>query len=106
MDSAMPAAPRSTAGIAKERAQRLYMERDLGPLPPARHDTGEVLGNHHRRHCGQWYALWDQPGEKGFQRTFAVDSRGIGEPSLLFEKGQELLQVMVVRRRLILFGEH
>jgi hypothetical protein len=26
--------PTSTAGIAKKRAQRLYMERDGGPLPP------------------------------------------------------------------------
>jgi hypothetical protein len=28
------------------------------------------------------------------------DNRGVGEPSLLFETGQELLQVVVVRQRL------
>jgi hypothetical protein len=35
--------------------------------------------------------------KEGFQRTFAVDNRGIGELSLVFEEGQELVQVMVVR---------
>ena len=37
---------------------------------------------------------------EGFQRTLAVDNRGVGEPSLVFEKGQELLQMMVARQRL------
>src|SRR6266436_3335031 len=37
-------APTSAARVAKERAQRLYMERDAGPVPPAGHGTGEVLG--------------------------------------------------------------
>jgi hypothetical protein len=34
--------------------------------------------------------------KKGFQRTFAVDKRSVGEPSLVFEEGQELMQVVVV----------
>jgi hypothetical protein len=42
--------------------------------------------------------------KKGFQRTFAVDNRGVGESSLGVEKGQELLQVMFVSRRPALFG--
>ncbi len=54
-------APTSTAGIAKKRAQRLYMERVDGPFPPASYSTGEVLGNHHRRHCGQLHIFCDQP---------------------------------------------
>ena len=72
------------------------MERDCGPLPPARYGAGEVFGDHHRRHTGQWNALCDQPGQEGLQRAFAVDNRGVGEPSLLFEKGQELLQIVFV----------
>jgi CheY-like chemotaxis protein len=54
-------APTSIGGIAKERAQRVHMERDGSPLPPAGHGTGEVLGNRRRRHCGQWHVLCDQP---------------------------------------------
>src|SRR5439155_25244990 len=83
-------APTSTAGITKKRAQRLYMERDGCPLPLARHDTGEVLSDHHRRHGRQWHVLCDQPGKKGFQRTFAIDNRGVGETSFVFEEVQEL----------------
>jgi hypothetical protein len=73
------------------------MKRDGGSLPPARDDTSEVPSNHHRRHGGQWYALRNQPGQKGSQRTFAIDNRGVGESPLLFEKVQKILQVMVVR---------
>src|SRR6201988_5246608 len=36
-------APTLLVGKAKNRAQGVHMERDGGPLPPARHDTGEVL---------------------------------------------------------------
>src|SRR5438876_2376407 len=41
-------APTSTAGIAKERAQRLYMERHASSLPPAGNSAGEVFGDGHR----------------------------------------------------------
>lgn len=57
-------------------------------------DTGEVLRNRHRRHCGQWHVFCDQTVKKGFQRTFAVDNRSAGEPSLVFEEGQELMRLV------------
>src|SRR5258708_169342 len=41
-------APTSTAGIAKERAQRLYMERHASSLPLAGNSAGEVFGDGHR----------------------------------------------------------
>jgi len=74
--------------------QRLHSA--LGYRTPEEFERpGEVLGNHPRRDCGQSHVFRDQPTKKWFQRSYAVDNRSVSEPSLLFEKGQELLQVVV-----------
>ncbi|HEY4841746.1 MAG TPA: hypothetical protein VIH78_07255 [Terriglobales bacterium] len=98
MDSAMPAAhqPRPLAERKNERSDWTWNETVLRLHLPATAlmeclviTTGDTVDND--TSCATSHA------KKGFQRTFAVDNRGLGEPSLVFEEGQELVQVMVLR---------
>jgi hypothetical protein len=97
MDSAMPAAhqPRLVAKRKNERREYTWNEMVVRFHLPA-----TVLVKYLVITAGDTVdsgtSCATSQARKGFRRTFAIENRSVSEPSLVFEEGQELVQVVFV----------
>jgi hypothetical protein len=83
--------PTPTAGIAKERAQRLYMERDAGPLPPARTALVKYAEMVAGDTSDSGIPLPASQARKGVRETPSVHNPGVGEAPLFVGGSSETL---------------